>query len=128
MKKLMSLLLILCVLHVLAGTPGIAAYLFSTGRLDGMKMRVIADLARHQGTPEKLREKVGEILAPAPATTSAPASQRSLTAPGTDTAAAPLVGDPGNRINFARRLVEQERIALESQKQELLHRQNRSKI
>src|ERR1035437_9138379 len=76
MKKILSYVTMICVLHVVAGV-GLAGYLIATGRIDGPKVRVIADLARHKGTPDKLREKVGDILQPvsAPAA-SAPSSQK----------------------------------------------------
>jgi hypothetical protein len=124
MNKMVKVLVIVCVLNVLAGVA-IAGFLFGTGRLDGSKVRVIADLARHRGTPDKLREKVGEILEPTAAgaaTASAPASQKGR-APG-EIADDHSPASAQARIDFARQAMEQERIRLENQAQELRHRQD----
>jgi len=76
-------------------------------------VRVIADLAGHQGTPENLREKVGEILEPAPATASVPATQR-----GDETLLPAVVGSSAEeRLALTRQAMERDRILLEGQAQ-----------
>jgi hypothetical protein len=121
MKKVMQFLTMLCVLNILV-IAGLAGYLVATGRLDKQKGGTIVDLLRHQGTPDKFRETVYDILEPVAAT--APASQPA-TAPGA------LADDHGpqagasaqERIAFARQMMEQERLSLENEAQELRHRQ-----
>ncbi|MCL2647878.1 MAG: hypothetical protein FWD61_12835 [Phycisphaerales bacterium] len=120
MKKLIGFIAILCVFHVFAG-GALAGYLFLTGRLDSAKMKVITDLARHKGTPDNLQAKIDEILTPSPTTTSAPTTQKnddnemSLRAGGGASA--------DERIAFTRQAMEQERILLDRQAQEVQHRQ-----
>lgn len=121
MKKLTSLFVLICVLNLFA-LIGLAGYLVGTGRLDKPKAAAIADMLRHKGTPEKFRETLYDILEPTPATTSAPASQPaiasdvSLPDPSFSTSAE-------KRIDAGHQAMEQERIRLENQAQELRHRQ-----
>lgn len=121
MKKIMQFLTMLCILNLFMAA-GLVGYLVATGRLDKEKGGAIVDLLRHKGTPEKFRETLFDILDPVAAT--APASQ-AATAPGN------LADDGGpksgasaqQRIAFARQMMEQERLALENEAQELRHRQ-----
>src|SRR5690242_774742 len=110
MQKMIGFLATVCVLNVIA-ILGLAGFLFASGRLDGAKVKVMADLARHQGTPENLREKVGEMLdVKGPAT--APGTQKSEGASTQSTADASEIHGPASaeeRIKFARQLMEQER-------------------
>ncbi len=121
MKKIGSLFLLLCVLNLFA-LLGLGGYLLASGRLDKTKATAIADLLRHKGTPEKFRETLYDILEPAPATTSAPASQpavadSNLPDPQFSTSAQ-------DRIDAGHQAMEQERLKLENQAQELRHRQD----
>jgi len=116
MKKFFGFLAILCVFHVIVG-GALLGYLFLTGRLDGEKMQVIADLAKLKGTPENLREKVGEILDP-PAVEVVATTQKSddeeLT--GVDASA-------DERLAFTRQAMEQERIQQDRRAQNMLDQQ-----
>jgi len=116
MKKFFGFLAILCVFHVIAG-GALVGYLFFTGRLDAAKMQVIADLAKHQGTPENLREKVREILEPAAVTAVA------TTQKGDDEELAGAGTSADERLAFTHQAVEQARILLDRQAQEVLNRQ-----
>jgi flagellar motility protein MotE (MotC chaperone) len=118
MKKLGSFFVMLCVINLLA-LLGLAGYLFGTGRLDGPKAKAIADMLRHKGTPDNFREQLYDILEPA--TASAPASQ--MAAAGSQPAEGDTVYSAADRIDTERRAVEQERIHLESEAQDLRHRQ-----
>jgi flagellar motility protein MotE (MotC chaperone) len=116
MKKLFTFVSMLCLLNLLA-VGGLLGYLIATQRVDRNKAVVIADLLRHQGTPENLRAQVIEILGP-PAT--APA-----TGPASRPALARFDGPATaeERIDFARQAMEQERLRLEIDAQDLRHRQ-----
>jgi flagellar motility protein MotE (MotC chaperone) len=117
-KKLFSFLSMLCLLNLLV-VGGLLGYLIATQRVDKAKAVVIADLLRHQGTPENLRAQVVEILGP-PAT-----------APATGPASRPVAqlarldgpATAEERIDFARQAMEQERLRLELEAQDLRHRQ-----
>jgi flagellar motility protein MotE (MotC chaperone) len=107
----------LCLLNLLA-VGGLLGYLIATQRVDKTKAVVIADLLRHPGTPENLRLGVNALLTPAAATAPAtgPASRPALAhLDGPATAEA--------RIDFARQAMEQERLRLELEAQDLRHRQ-----
>jgi flagellar motility protein MotE (MotC chaperone) len=121
MKKVMQFLTMLCVLNVFM-VAGLVGYLVGTGRLDKEKGGAIVDLLRHKGTPEKFRETVFDILQPVAATS--PSSQPA-TAPGALAGGQSLkVGASAQeRIAFARQMMEQERLSLENEAQELRHRQ-----
>jgi flagellar motility protein MotE (MotC chaperone) len=111
MKKLAAFLSLLCVINILA-LAGLVGFLLTTGRLDKPKAQSISDLLRHQGTPENLRGKLYDILAPAaqtqPATTTAPAPVAS---------ASDVPGSAQERIDYVRRVLEQDRLELENEKQ-----------
>jgi hypothetical protein len=121
MKKIMQFLTMLCVLNVFM-VIGLAGYLVGTGRLDKEKGGAIVDLLRHKGTPTKFRETVYDILEPV--ATTAPATQAT-------TNPASLAEDQGlrsvasaqERIAFAHQMMEQERLSLENEAQDLRHRQ-----
>ncbi|HVX84242.1 MAG TPA: hypothetical protein VH253_05450 [Phycisphaerae bacterium] len=120
MKKIASFLTLLAIFNLLA-IAAVAIYLSATNRLDGAKARAIGDLLRHQGEPPALREKLADILDPKPAAT-APATQTaaSQSAPDADI---PLAASAQDRLDFARQAMEQERLRLETQAQDLQHRQ-----
>jgi flagellar motility protein MotE (MotC chaperone) len=120
MKKLASLLLLLCILNLLA-VAGLVGYLVATERLDKQKASAIVDLLRHKGTPDKFRETLYDILEPTPSTSTAPASQPALAAdtPSSDT----TPGSAQDRINASHQALDQETLRLENQAQELRHRQ-----
>jgi flagellar motility protein MotE (MotC chaperone) len=125
MKKIASLFLLICVLNLLA-LGGLAGYLVATDRLDAPKAAAIVDLLRHQGTPVKFRETLYDILQPAPATTSAPASQPAMAsadAPADSALPSPPPGTAQDRINAAHEAVDQQQLRLENEAQELRHRQ-----
>jgi len=115
MKKLFSFIMMIFLLNLLAAA-GIVGYLLATGRLDKPKALVISDLLRHPGTPADLRTHVAEILVPhattAPAT--GPASR-----PATALGDTPATAE--ERIDFARQAMEQERLRLDAEKQNLRH-------
>jgi len=122
MKKILPFLMMLCVLNVvMAG--GLFAFLFATGRLDGEKGRAIVDMLKHQGTPAKFREQVYDIMEP----TTAPgtATRGAATAPGAmaDDGGLKSGASAEERIAFARQAMEQERLSLENEAQDLRHRQ-----
>jgi hypothetical protein len=113
MKKLAAFVSLLCIINVLM-LAGFGAFLLATGRLDKAKAQSISDLLRHEGSPEGLRGKVYTILAPAvqpeSAAASAPATR---TAPGAS--GAPATAE--ERIDYVKQVLEQERLALENEKQ-----------
>ena len=120
MKKLATFLSLLCIINILM-LAGFAGFLLATGRLDRAKVQSISDLLRHQGSPENLRGRVDEILAPAthtqPATSSAPAA-------GVVTAGGPDVpGSAQERIDYVRLVLERERLTLENERQFLRDQQ-----
>src|SRR5438128_868292 len=118
MKKFGSLLLFLCVVHLLA-LVGLVGYLFGTGRLDKSKAVVIADLLKHQGTPDKLREQVSEMLEPA--TSSAPASQQGVAA--TNMGTLPVAMTAEELMLMKQQAKDQEWIRLQTAAQDLRNRQ-----
>jgi len=123
MKKFSSFLIFLLVLNVFAGV-GLAGYLVATGRLDKQKSLAILDLLKHQGTPDKLRDQVNDVLYPiaAPPAATVPATE---VAPAESTADATLssLATAQDRIDFARRAADQERLRLENEARNLLARQ-----
>src|SRR5438477_9563235 len=80
MKKFAGFFSILCVLNILA-IAGVVGFLYATGRLDKAKAQTIGDMLKHPGTPEKFREKVYDIIAPAPTTKPANGVATTTTAP-----------------------------------------------
>lgn len=119
MKKFGSLFSMICVMHVVAAL-GLVGYLVATKRLDKEKSAAILDLLRHQGTPDKLREQLYDIIEPTTATASAPASSLAHT---THTQESILAATAVDRIDVTRQAIEQERLKLEAEAQELRHRQ-----
>ena len=119
MKKMASFLGLLAIFNLVA-VGGLCAYLMGTGRLDAVKARAIADLLRHQGAPANLREKLADVLdPPAAATQPGAATQTASTAP----AEAPGAASAQERIDFAQQAMEQERLQLATEAQDLQHRQ-----
>ncbi|HVT80673.1 MAG TPA: hypothetical protein VHM90_08445 [Phycisphaerae bacterium] len=106
-------------LLVLAGFLG---FLAATGRLDKAKALTISDILKQQGAPEKLREKVYDIMSPAsqPATGTAPATQHEL-GTGDEVAGGPATAQ--ERLDYLQKLLEAERLRLDNQKQALDQRQ-----
>jgi hypothetical protein len=119
MNKIGSFLGLLAILNLL-GLVGLVAFLAATGRLDSAKAHAIADLLRHQNTPATVRDQLDDLLeksvpATAPATSTAPATAPAI--------ANPLAASAEDRLAYARQAMEQERLRLETQAQELQHRQ-----
>jgi hypothetical protein len=117
MKKIASFLGLLAVFNVLA-VAALIGFLVATGRLDGNKARAISDLLRHKGAPTGLREQLADLLEP-----TAPATAPAATAPAASQPASdvPLAASAQERIEFARQAMEQDRLRLETQAQELQH-------
>lgn len=120
------MLLALLNLLILGGLLGFVA---ATGRLDKAKWQTITDLLRHPGSPAGLREKVADLMQPA--TTTAPDTQPAAllakSGSGYDGegvgGAASSVASAADRIQFAQQAMEQERLRLERDAQDLLQRQ-----
>jgi hypothetical protein len=119
MKKIGTLISLICIVNILI-LLGFAGYLLGTGRLNRPKAQTIADMLRQPATPEGLRAKVQEIMAPPtataasqsrPATGSAPALRMGLT--GLEPATAQ------ERIDYLQKVLEVERLRLESEAQKL---------
>jgi len=119
MRKIGTLLLAIVLLNVLMAA-GLVAFVVATGRLDGAKAQVIVDLVRKPGTPKDLRTQVAALLVAAPAT--APATQAG-TRPGGPVPFTALAS-ASDRVEYARQAMEQERLRLEREAQDLQHRQN----
>jgi flagellar motility protein MotE (MotC chaperone) len=118
MKKIGSLISVICIINILM-LAGLVGFLWGTGRLNKPKAQAIADLLRQPGAPQGLREKVYEIMAPStqtkPATSSAPATRASL-----------ADADPASaqeRIDYMQKVLEEERLRLESEAQNLHQQQ-----
>ena len=116
MKKLGTLIAMICIVNVLM-LLGLGGFLWGTGRLNKPKAQTIADMLRQPGSPEGLRAKVYEIMAP-PTTqgaqsrpTSGPASAAALT--GLEPASAQ------ERIDYLQKTLEAERLRLQSEAQKL---------
>ncbi len=120
MKKIGSLFVLICVLNLFA-LMGLAGYLVGTGRLDKQKATSIVDLLRHKGTPEKFRENLYDILESTPTTTTAPASRPAVAE--ADLPPPTFASGAQDRIDAGHQAMEQERLRLENQAQELRHRQ-----
>jgi hypothetical protein len=122
MKKVVPFLMMLCVLNVLLA-GGLFAFLFGTGRLDSEKGRAIVDMLKHQGTPAKLREQVYDIMEPSTAPGTATKGAATLPGSAADEGSLKSGASAEERIAFARQAMEQERLALENEAQDLRHRQ-----
>ena len=122
MKKMSSFVTMLLVMNLLA-VAGLAGYLVSTGRLDKQKAGAVVDMLRHKGTPEKFREKLFDIMEPAPATTSAPATQSFVSTNADGEPASVLAASATDRLEMSRQAIEQERMKLENEAQDLRNRQ-----
>ena len=123
MKKLGTLFSLLCIMNMLA-IAGLLGYLFGTGRLDKPKVGAIVAMVRHRGTPEKLNEKLYDILEPIPTTNPA-------TAPASPPAVAdgsspdPTLGASAqDRLSIAAQAMQQERLRLDARAQELRDQQD----
>ncbi len=122
MKKIGPFLVMLLVMHIVA-LFGLAGYLVGTGRLDKPKAGAIVDMLRHKGTPDKLREQLIEIMEPGPATSTAPATQTAEGGAEGKRVESVLGTSATDRIDYTRQAIEQERLRLENEAQELRHRQ-----
>ena len=123
MKKMASFISILCIVNVLM-LAGIAGYLWATNRLNKPKAQTIADMLRQPGAPEGLRAKVFDIMAPAPATATAPRSATG-TAPATRNGLTGL--EPATaqeRIDYLQKVLEEERLRLENEAQKVRQQQD----
>ena len=121
MKKLGTLISILCIINVLM-LAGFAGFLWGTGRLDKPKAQAIGDLLRQPGTPEGLRARIYEIMTPATQTQPAPSA-----APATMFAGAypesPVAAQA--RIDYVQKLLEAERLRLDTVAQQQRQEQER---
>jgi len=114
MKKLGSFISFVCIDNLLT-LAGFVGFLLATGRLDKAKAQAVSDLLQHQGTPAELRIKLNDIIVAATQTQPATA-----TAPGEHTGLAGAADVPGTaeeRIDYVKKVLEQERLALENDKQ-----------
>jgi flagellar motility protein MotE (MotC chaperone) len=122
MKKIGTFISIICIVNVLMLT-GLVGYLWGTGRLDKSKAQAIGDMLKQQGSPNDLREKLYEIMTPAPATQSLP---QTATLPSTTMAVSPGALTPATaqeRIDYVQRVLENERLRLETDAQKLQQQQ-----
>ena len=117
MKKLVTLFALFCVLNVLM-IGGLIGFLAGTGRLDRTKFQTIADLLHHQGTPDNLRNNVYDILEPSTAPSTAPSSRPAMSLGGDSTPAS-----AEERIDYRGQAMEQERMRVENQAQNLRNQQ-----
>jgi len=121
MKKMAAFISMFCIFNLLV-LIGLFGFMMGTGRLDKTKLQAISDLVRHNGTPKDLREKVDDFWKPVaasqPATASAPASQPST--PENDLG---LPATAEERIDFLQKRLEEGRLQMENEAQDLQHRQ-----
>jgi MgtE intracellular N domain len=127
MKKLLSLISLVCVLNILA-IGGVIGFLCGTGRLDKAKAQTITDILKKPGTPVGFREKINDLLLPAQTTqpTTGPASTGpALAAEGSilrEDDVPPASAE--ERIIFLRMVQEEERLRMEAIEQDLRNRQD----
>ena len=122
MKKLGALFSLLCIMNMLA-IVGLVGYLFGTGRLDKPKVGAIVTMVRHQGTPEKLNEKLFDILEPTPTTNPAAAATSQPASADGGTPDATLGASAQDRLSIAAQAMQQERLRLDARAQELRNQQ-----
>ena len=120
MKKFASFFALIAFLNLLI-LLGVIGFLVGTNRLDSAKAHTIADLLRHPGAPASLRDQVNDLLdktapATAPAAATGPTTQAGDMATG-------LGASAEDRLAFAHQAMEQERLRLQTQAQDLQHRQ-----
>jgi len=118
MKKLTAFISTLCILNILV-LAGLVGFLFGSGRLDKPKAQAIADILRQPGTPVGFREKVYDLMTPAPAT--APGNAATQRGGSLDASGAPA--NAAGRIDFLAKVLEEQRLRLENEAQDLRHRQ-----
>lgn len=125
MRKIGTLLLTVLLLNLLMAA-GLVGFVVATGRLDGAKAQVIVDLVRHRGAPADLRKQVAALLEPAVAATepAAAATQGGVARAKTEEGALAAVASAADRIEYARQAMEQERLRLDREAQDLQHRQD----
>ena len=102
---------------------GLLGFVLATGRLDMQKGQAILDILRHQGTPADFRHQIAELLTPPPPTATAPATQHDLKRFQTDDGTTSALASAADRIEYARQAMEQERLHLDREAQDLRHRQ-----
>ena len=122
MKKIGSLLTMILVMNLVAAL-GLAGYLLATGRLDKEKATAMLDMVKHKGTPEKLREKLYDIMEPTPATSTAPSTQSLAAKTVENELTSVLAASASDRLEMSRQAIEQERLKLEAEAQDLRNRQ-----
>lgn len=127
MKKILHFIMVLALLNLLI-LGGLLGFVAATGRLDKAKWQTIMDLVRHPGTPAGLRDKVADLMQPRPTTApdSQPATMMAKSGSVTEGGgggAASSVASAADRIQFAQQAMEQERLRLERDAQDLLQRQ-----
>ena len=122
MKKIASLIPIICIINILMLT-GLLGYLWGTGRLNKPKAQAIADMLRQPGAPERLREKLYDIMAPRPnpATQTRPAMSSAPALSESPAGAEPATAQ--ERIDYVQKVLEAERLRLESEAQKLREQQ-----
>jgi len=122
MKKLGTFISVICIINVLM-LAGFVGFLFGTGRLDKPKAQAIGDMLKQPGTPEGLRAKLYDIMTPAAATQTRPAT---TSAPATGLATGSVEVTPATaqeRIDYVQKVLEQERLRLETETQKLHQQQ-----
>jgi hypothetical protein len=122
MKKFGMLISMICIINVLM-LLGLGGFLWGTGRLNKPKAQTIADMLRQPGNPEGLRTKVYEIMAPP---TTQAAQSRPTSGPATTTATSLTGLEPATaqeRIDYLQKVLEAERLRLESEAQKLREEQ-----
>jgi flagellar motility protein MotE (MotC chaperone) len=120
MKKLGTLISTICIINLLM-LVGLGGFLWGTGRLNKPKAQTIADMLRQPGSPEGLRTKVYEIMA---SPTTQAAQSRPTSGPATATSLTGL--EPATaqeRIDYLQKVLEAERLRLESEAQKLREEQ-----
>lgn len=122
MRTIGSAITLIAILNLLI-FGGLAGYLAATGRVDKEKFGTIVDLVKSPGTPENLRDQVYTLMHPDQAAT-APASSPATLKTSEHGSLDVGVASARERIEFTRQAMEQERVRLDREAQELRNRQN----
>jgi flagellar motility protein MotE (MotC chaperone) len=115
MKKIMSFISLIALLNLVA-LVGLGGFLAATGRLDKTKALAISDMLKQPGSPDKLREKLYDVMVPSTqpqaATSTAPAAQKDLRSEGATPPASAQ-----ERLDYTQKVLEEEQLRLDNQKQ-----------
>lgn len=121
MRTLGSAIILIALLNLLA-IGGLGGYLAATGRVDKEKFGTIVDLVKSPQTPENLRDNVYTLMHPDHASTeptSGPATLKTVEHGSLNVG----IASATERIEFTRKAIEQERLRLDREAQELRSRQ-----